>query len=296
MATNNLRIIYNNVLDVSTVAITASSTASSATTTANLLVDAKSLVWRSTTTSASIIVSNFSSQIIGGVVFPFCNLTPTATIRVRGYTGVAPTISGTSITGGGSNVFDSGTILCCPYTGLGTIWNQAALPTGVNTYYFGGGTYGRVWIPVNSQIACTSVGIEIVDSANTAGYIEASRLILGSYWTPTYNTGFGLGTQMKDLSTQYRSEAGDLLTNRGPRFNSMSFDLQWMNPTDRWNLSKILSGNGLGRPMLISLFPDNSADWEREDAHQIYGKMVTLGAVTLPIFDMYSTKIDIEEI
>ena len=45
MATNNLRIIYNNLVDLSTTTITASSQQSDATAPANLKKDAKGSVW-----------------------------------------------------------------------------------------------------------------------------------------------------------------------------------------------------------------------------------------------------------
>lgn len=306
MAANNLRVIYQNIADLSTTTITASSTASGTTTAANLVKDSKSLVWRSGTSSsvssikANLVVS-FASGIVGGVVLPFTNLSPNATMRVRIFTGTTPTMGGTVdsptiSTAGASLVVDTGFVACCPYQQLG-LWNWGNLPLGVNSYSYGGGTYARDWF---TPVTGTSAVIEIVD--NRAGltspdmFIEASRLVIGSYWSPKYNTSFGLSTQMKDLSTHERSESGDLVTNRGVRFNSMNFDLNWLVPADRLEFTRIVKGNGLPRPLLISLFPDNSTDWDKEQSHQIYGKLSELAQVTHPIFDMYSTTIAIEEI
>ena len=98
------------------------------------------------------------------------------------------------------------------------------------------------------------------------------------------------------LSTCEVSESGDLITNRGIRFRSMNFDLNWLTSSDRQEFSRILRGNGLPKPLLISLFPDNSTDYDKEQAHQIYGKLSSISDVVNPIIDMYSTSIDIEEI
>lgn len=278
--------------------ITASSTTGT-TSTNNLKKDSKSLVWRSQTSSTTSVKANlvlsFTSSIIGGVILPFCNLTSAATVRVRGYTGAAPTLGGTvdapTISTTGTLIFDTGNVLACPYQPLG-LWSWGTLPLGVNSYSYGGGTYARVWFP---QIACTSIVIEIIDT-NTAQYIEASRVLVGSYWSPKFNTSYGLVTSTKDLSTHERSESGDLITNRGIRFNSMSFDLNWLTPDDRLSFTRILKGNGTPKPLLISLFPDNSDDYIKEQVHQIYGKLSQLNSVTHPMYEMYSTQIEIEEI
>lgn len=283
MATNNLRIIYDNVVDLTTTTITASTTGGS-TSTANLKKDTKSLVWRSASgsTQATITVTLATPTIIGGVALPFCNLTSTATIRVYGYSGA-------------TLKFDTGNVYACPYQQLG-LWNWGSLPLGVNAYSYGGGTYGRCWIPASVQTGCTSLDITITDSANTSGYIELSRLVVGSYWSPAHNTSFGLSATTKDLSSHQRTESGDLITNRGIKFNSLNFDLNWLTPADRLDFNRIVKGNGLPKPLFISLFPDNSSDWEKEQAHQIYGKLSQLSAIQHPIFDTYSTQLEIEGI
>lgn len=296
MAANNLRIIYQNIADTAT--LTASSTAGT-TSVNNLKKDSKASIWRSSTSSTSSVkvnlVATFTSSIIGGVILPFCNLTSAATIRVRGYTGTAPTLGGTvdvpTITAVGTLIFDTGNVLACPYQPLG-LWAWGSIPLGVNSYAYGGGTYGRVWFP---PLACTSIVIEIIDT-NTAQYIEGARLVIGSYWSPKFNTSYGLSTSMKDTSTHERSESGNLVTNRGISYNTLNFDLTWLTPADRLEFTRIVKGNGLPKPLLISLFPDNSTDYVKEQVHQIYGKLSQLGSVSHPMYEMYSTQIEIEEI
>lgn len=309
MAANNLRIIYNNVVDnLADTSVVASSTASATTTSANLKKDGKTQVWRSATRStpgaqANLIINLGTSTTVGGVIMPFCNLNAGSTIQVIGYTGTLPTHTGTVdaptiSTTGATQVFDSGPVSCCPYQQLGS-WAWGALPLGVNAYSYGGGTYARVWVtPAN----CTSLVIKIIDNTgSTTGayndkYVEVSRLIIGNYWSPVYNTAYGLSTTQKDLSEHSRTESGDLVTYRGVRYNTMTFDLNWLTPSDRLSFNQIVKGNGLPKPLFISLFPDNPTDFDKEQAHQIYGKLSQLGAVSHPIFEMYSTQVEIEEI
>ena len=278
MAVNNLRVIYQNLADLTTTTITATTTAG-VTTTDNLKKDAKSLIWRSTTTSATLTVAFNATKTIRGVVLPFTNLTATASVTITptGGTGTTP------ITG----------LLACPYKQTDS-WDSSYLPQGANSYAYGSGTYARAWFPVAQT--CTGLTITITDTNNTAGYIEASRLIIGDYWTPTYNTSFGLTSAVKSLSSSSRTESGDLVTNRGIQYNSMSFDLTWLTPADRLVFMKIIKSNGINKPLLISLFPDASEDFDKEQTFQIYGKLTQVPDLTHPMYTMYSSKIEIEEI
>ena len=306
MATNNLRIIYNNLVDLSTTTITASSTQTGAPSTDNLKKDAKGSVWRSspttqssTTVKAFLMIDLGTAKSLQGVVLAFTNLvSSTATIRVTGSINV-PTVGIVDQINTPTVTPNTGTaVAACPWNTLG-LPDWGTNPVGANTYAYGGGTYARVWL--SDTTAYRYWNIEITDTrpAGTGYYIEVSRLIMGQYWTPKYNTGYGMTNSMKDLSTHERTESGDLVSQRGPRYSCLTFDLKWLDPSDRIQLTKIMLGNGLPRPLLISLFPDNgttTSQAEMERAHQIYGKMVTLPGITYDMLDIYSTQFDIEEV
>lgn len=298
---NNLRIIYQNLVDLSSTTITSPNTASSSSTD-NLRSDIKSIVWRSVAGSqASMILTFATTRTIGGVILAFSNLaSSSATIRLVGYTqGNVPSISGTVLTPGIPATFNTGAVPCCPWNNLNLpVWGTN--PVGSSNYSYGGGTYARVWL--NEAQAATPIkylGIEITDSGNTAGYIEISRLIVGDYWSPTYNTGYGIQAGIKDLSEHLRTESGDLITKRGPRFKTLGFDLQWMRASDRKEITKIFLGNGMPKPLFVSLFPDSTGtdeDFQREGMHQIYGKMVQIPGVSYTSYEIYSTNMELEEV
>lgn len=270
MPRNNLRIVYQNLADTST--ITASSTAAGLVA-SNLKLDAKSLVWRSTATTATLTVTLATTSTINCIILPFCNLTRTAIISINA-SGLLPD-----------------DILACPYTNPGE-WASTLIPTGTSKYSYGGGTYARVYF---SPVTVSSLQINISDPGNTAGYIEASRLIVGNYWSPTFNTSFGLTVSPKDMTTNARSEAGDLVSNRGITYNTMSFDLKYLDTTDKTQLLSILKGNGKSKPIFISLFPEDD-DVSKEGAHQIYGKLTDLSGIQYTMFGIYSSTVDIEEV
>lgn len=297
---NNLRIIYNNFIDLSTTTITASSTAAN-TSLSNLKLDTKSKVWRSTTgTKASLIVDFGTARAVSGIVLAFTNLSSsTATIKVSGYN--TPNIPG--FTGSALNTatsaFSTGDVICCPWNNL-SLPSWGTNPAGSSNYSYGGGTYARVWLSsIQATINVRYLGIEITDTANTAGYIEVSRLIVGPYWSPLYNTGYGIESGITDLSEHLRTESGDLITRRGPRIRNLNFDLQWLADSDRKEMTKIFLGNGMSRPIFASIFPDSTgtdADFQREGNHQIWGKMKQIPGVSYTSYEVYTTKLELEEV
>ena len=271
MAANNLRIVYKNLADTATV--TASSTSSAVTAVSNLKLDAKSQVWRSVGNTATLTVTLAIPAQIGCVILPFCNLSATSTITVTLNTG-----------------FTTGSILAAPYQSS-VVVDTTNIPIGANGYGYGGGGYARVWFTPQT---CASLTIQITDPANT--YIELSRLIVGDYWSPVYNTSYGLNTQIKDLTTQTRTESGDLVSNRGTTSTSMSLNLDYLTIEDRSQLLTIFKNNGLYMPLFISVFPDNVDDYSKELGFQIYGKLSQLNPITHPYMSVYTSSIDIDEV
>jgi len=303
MAFNNLRIVHDNIVNLSSTTLTASSSASINTLPVNLKLDAKSKIWRSSATSTSAVkvflrVVFTASTVVNCVVLPFTNLTASATIRVYGYTGTIPvigtgTVDNPTFTAGGTLVFDTGAgYLACPYQSF-NVMNLGTIPIGSNMYAFGGGTYARAYVP--TPTACTSMIIEISD-INTNRYIEASRLIIGKYWSPRYNTSYGVTNSQNDTSSHTRTQSGDLVTTRGPRSGSISFDLKFMDKTDKSILYSLMRAGGISRPVFISLFPENSDDYDLEQMYQLYGKLTQLPGTQYINFLQYSSTIDMEEI
>lgn len=268
----NLRILSDNAVDRA-LTLTASTTAGTLAA-SNMALDLKSQVWRSTGTSATITLTWTNAETIGVVAIPYCSFSPTATIRVRGYTTVSGTLA-----------VDTGTITASP--------NSPGVNLGVNSYAYGGGTSCYVYL---TPTAVRQVVIDIVDTSNALGYIEVSRLTMGSYWEALINPVYGsIVATNNETSVQERSDAGDLRTDRGVMFKTLSFQLPYMDTNDRDTVWKFLRSNGMYKPMFVSLTPA-STDGLEEQIHTIYGKLTKASALTYQMMHQMSTTIEIGEI
>lgn len=291
----NLRIVYDNAVDRAV--LTASSTAGMLAVDC-LRSDTKASVWRSASPSATLTATWDRQEQTGCVALPFCNLTAGATLRVRAYAEPSDTVP----------LFDTGPVAACAYSSLG-MWDWGVLPlgmnayshvlaedngllAGVNAYAYGGGAYGCVWTP---RLWARKVVIDIADPDNPAGYVEAARLVAGGYWSPAVNADYGASATPQDSSTQTRTDAGELRTERGPRSNRIALSMGSLEPADRAAFWRLMRSNGLSRPMFFSLFPE-SDDPELEQAHQVYGKLAAMAAVTIPQYSTYAAPCEIEEI
>lgn len=278
--TANFRIIYNNAANRAT--LTASSQASTSLGVGNLLTDIKSQVCRSVGTSQVITATWPSAELLGGMMLAFSNLTSTGTLRVEAYTEIASV----------SPVYDSGVVLACPPGPLGLVlWGSEVL--GVNAYSCGGFSYGRLWFP--AHVAVKKIVVTIADPANPSGYVEIGRLITGKFWEGQRNVDYGVTLTSVDTTKNFRNDAGDLMSDIGPRHRKITFNLSNLGITERNTLWGLLRGNGTAIPVYLSLFP-NAADAPLEQAHQIYGKLVTSPAMSMPSFLQYASQLDLEEI
>jgi len=276
----NLRILSKNAVDdYLSLSATSESGALVAT---NLSKDMKSKVWRGVSLAETITLTWANAQLISMVALPFCNFSSTSTIRVKLYTNVAD----------GSPVLDTGAVLSNQYTAFDKMgWGNA--PQGVNSFYYGGGTYASIFFASQSV---KKIEIILDDSSNqNATYLEASRLVVGDYWSPLVNADYGISIEIVDKSNQYRNESGDLLSNRGISYKKISMKLSNMDSTDRTNFIEKLQSNGKHQSFYMSLFPE-SLDNEEEQTHQIYGKLSASDAVSRAGFNRSTGGVVIDEI
>lgn len=295
----NLRIVTNNEAVGAT--ITPSSTASSNTIASNLIDQQKTSVWRSNTSSTTSVTANLlivppGPTTINFLGLFFTNLTSLATVRVRGWIGAAPTLGGTvdspTITTTNSTlVFNTTYLSVIPVQTLGKFaWGIS--PLGENAYS-GRTSHARLYI--SNTVQCSSYTVEIKD-INNSKQVEIGNLVIGKYWSPTYNTSYGLSSEYVDTSELIRSENGNLLTIIKPVFHKLEFNLKWLMDSDRAELLRIFRSIGKRTPLFISLFPENSEDYQKELMHQIYGKLSDTYAIDHPMYSIYSSKIQIEEL
>lgn len=275
---NNLRVVYDNAADRAT--LSASSEAGNLVV-SNLLTNYKAEVWRSTGTSATVTLTWDASEFVGMIALPFCNLTSAATFRVRGYTHATDS----------TPAFDTGAAVAAAGTSLEDLgWGSQ--PLGANAYAFSARAYGVAWFAI---VPVEKIILDITDTSNPLGYLEASRIVAGAYWTPDNNADYGADLGLADTSKQERSDAGDLHTDRGMMHKTLSFNLGLMTAQDRNSFWNIIKRNGLYSPIFISLSPE-SDDTMEEEMFQIYGKLTKLSTIKYQFINQFSSQIEIEEV
>lgn len=292
---NNLRIIYNNLLDDTSVTISSSSSASAVTSVTNLRNNSKSSVWRTGNSNGkAIIVLSFSSREVGGVVIPFSNLTSLASIRIRAFTGTFPTIGGTLvdpivITTGSSLVIDSDIINACPQSTDST--------SKVSEYGYKYSNYPRAWL--SSNVTCTSLVVEIQDTSLT--YIEIGKLVTGSFISVTYNMAFGSAVTYADNSSIIRADSGTRVPTKANRTKNLSLDLKYLSSADRAIIRNMFQVSGVNKPIFVSLFPQvlkegTNLDCDLENNYSVYGGLNTVQQILHSTYTMFSTTLEVEEI
>lgn len=274
----NLRILSDNAADRASIA---ASSSAGAMLPASLQNDMKSDVWRSTTVSATLTLTWPTPETISAVALCYANLSSQAQIKIRGFANVADAVP----------ILDSGYVFGCPPPSLEQFaWGRA--PLGVNAYVYGG-SIAQAWLvaPVTVQ----KLTIEILDTTNPAGYVEAGRIVAGDYWSPERSADLGASINIVDASKHYRTDAGDLLTDVATRHRKQSITLSMMRSPDRTRLWEILWGGGIARPVFFSLFPD-SGDAALEQTHSMFCKLSVTPVMSTPFFNRSTAPLELEEV
>lgn len=232
-----LRVIYDNAADRAT--IVASSTAG-ALGVQYLKTDRKGEVHRSVGTSVDFTLTWPALEVLGGVGLPAVNFTNTSEARALAYVG-------------DDLVADTGWRWAAP--GLDAeAWDWEGELNG-NAFPDGFHAKTALWLP--EQVAADKLVIQLRDPDNPAGYIDCARIVAGSYWQPTYGAAQGAQVDVPEVVTASRSDAGDLVTDRGFKYDRMTLDLSVLIPPDRARMQKLMRSNGASRPVLVSGVPTN---------------------------------------
>lgn len=274
----NVRLAYANAVDNSDTVLAASTTAGSLVAD-NMETDIKSVVWRSTGTTATITADWTNPYLVGLVALAYTNFTSSATMRVQMYSDAGTTL-----------LYDSGVVNACQYAPFG-LWNWGMMPLGVNAYSFGMYAHGVVWCPVN---AVKQITITISDPTNPFGYVEVGRLICSNYWEAAVNVQYGQQTSIQDTTTNFRTDAGDYQSDQGTRSKTITMNLENMSPSDRSVLNGLLQKYGVGYPIFVSLYPQ-SADPVLEQNNQMYCKFNQPPNIAASFINAYTSQIEFQE-
>jgi hypothetical protein len=220
---------------------------------------------------AQHILGNFNeAKNVSAMALVRHNLTADATLRFKVYDDLNQT---------GNLTYDSGTVaLSVPIAWGDFIWGPAAW--GGEAFADWPVVFSVMWF---DPVAALSFDLEINDGANADGYLEASRLFVGLYWTPEVNINYGVSLSWVDKSTQERTDGGSLRTDAVESFRRWEMDLSRLTSGERAQLSEILRRTGLRNDLFLSVFPEESGETERD-----YSGAVKLVQNVALIHDMFS--------
>lgn len=124
--------------------------------------------------------------------------------------------------------------------------------------------------------------------------VSVSKFIIGNYWSPTHNIGYGISVGYNDTSTIERLQTGDQYVTNQPRNKTLQFDLQYLNEQDKFELFDIIRVGGKLNPIFVSAFPNDSLV-DKEQMYSIYGRAANLANISHYTYTMYSSQLQLEE-
>ena len=155
------------------------------------------------------------------------------------------------------------------------------------TVGYGGGKYVAKYY----TLASSTTSFTVTFSSN----VKVSKFMVGNYWSPKYNTNFGVQVGYEDATTSERLQSGDLYTTIAPRNKTLQFDLQYMDESDKFQLFDIYKSVGKTKPVFVTVFPED-VDQQKEQMYSIYGKFNTLSNISYVMYSIYSSSLQLEEI
>lgn len=270
----NMRIVWDNAASRATIT---ASTQAGAFTASKLKSPSRSSVWRATGNTATLTLAWPSDENIACVSLPMCNLSPTATVRVR------------LLNSASAVLYDSGLVTAASADAAKLIgWTAAQ---AASAYSFGGGNCATLWF---AKRAVRSLTIDIADTNNLQGYVEAVTVVAGDYWSPKLNPAWNPSLSLNDSTKHSRTDAGSLRSDMGFRFRKLNLNLANMVDSDRGDITAILRAVGLFNPMFVSLFPEDT-DKRLERDYSMLCKLSQISAITLPNWNSYSAPLELEE-
>lgn len=278
----NIRIVFPNDIDDASLSCSPAEVASLPV--SNLQVQTRGDVWRSD--------GEVSSQHILGDLNGFkpisCfalirhNLTASATYRLKLYDG-----SGQS----GTMVYDSGAVsLDSTILGYG-VYRYGIDPYGAAVLEDWPVPYFDLWF---DAVVAISFDLELIDTANPDGYLQAARMVLGDTFEPFRNMDFGLSFSWREQSKQMRTEGGTLRTDAREAFRRLRISLSRLTPAERVLVTDKMRRIGLRNDFFISCFPE-SADSTLERDYAGMFKLVEIPEIVHPMYDVFNTTLTIEE-
>lgn len=243
-------------------------------------------IWRNTQTSAQIDVDFGQQRIVDFMALIRHNISQTGTIRWR-----LSAVSDFSTT-----VYDSGTIDAWPI-----VEEFGTLPWGV--FQWGGRLNPEVaaeytissFDVLTSAVQARYLRIDISDSLNADGYLQAGRLIAGPSYRPSVNYANGVQFEFVDESRITKSRGGQTFVDEVERYRVMRFELINLPENEMFGnvFNSIDRLRGVSKDILVIPQPAKSSTWITQN---IYGRIRQTQPITNSALTYYGRMIEVEEL
>jgi hypothetical protein len=226
-----------------------------------------------------------TTRVIDIVALIAHNLTQAATWRVR--LSAASDMS--------SPVYDSGTVSAwSPVGGYGSLpWGVFSWGDDVQPYelaFYNASSFAVCPATVNARY----LRVDLTDTANSAGYLQAGRLVAGPAWFPSLNMLYGWSVQWVDESTADRSLGGQVYIDEKPRYRVIRFSLASLPEEEALaqGFDFLMRRKGVAGDVLLLPQPGRTDLFLHE---AIYGRMRSLAPVVGSTPFVRSMDFEIEE-
>jgi len=243
-------------------------------------------IWRNTQTSAQIDVDFGQQRIVDFMALIRHNISQTGTIRWR-----LSAVSDFSTT-----VYDSGTIDAWPI-----VEEFGTLPWGV--FQWGGRLNPEVaaeytissFDVLTTAVQARYLRIDISDSLNADGYLQAGRLIAGPSYRPSVNYANGVQFEFVDESRITKSRGGQTFVDEVERYRVMRFELINLPENEMFGnvFNSIDRLRGVSKDILVIPQPAKSSTWITQN---IYGRIRQTQPITNSALTYYGRMIEVEEL
>ena len=125
--------------------------------------------------------------------------------------------------------------------------------------------------------------------------VKVSRFIIGKYWSPVHNVGYGITVGYNEATTVERLQSGDQYITKLPKSKTLQFELQYLNESDKFNLFDIARVAGKVTPIFVSVFPGDTLQ-DKEQMYSIYGRLNAPPNISHTTYTIYSSSLQLEEI
>lgn len=209
------------------------------------------------TTSTVINLDVITPQRIGVIALIQHNLSALATVRILGSADSAHT----------SPLYDSGATLVYDHTDY-----AISFPI----------TEARHW------------RISIVDTGNSAGYVEIGRIFLGWKFQPSVNIEWEPSLEVESKTGVQEALAGPEYFDERPNRRVWRGALSWLSDAEAYRLlHRIQRTQDVSREVY---FMEDDTDTDYRDIRWFLGRFRTLDAITWPYLDKHSMGLEIGEV